>query len=507
MKHHAANALALIGTILLAGCGSDPAELHDRARKSHAAQDFNAARIDLISALREDPANRAMLALLADIQLRLGDGEGARTTIRKLARAGGAGAAFNRLAAEAELLSGKPERTLELLGNDASADAWRVRAAAMLAQDLPDRAIAAFESGLAAGGNARLLHDYARFRLASGDLAGARGLVERLKASAPNSFQAIMMQGDLAFNSGETARAAAYWRDAASRYPSRYEPLLALAGLASDSGKPDEALELVEKAGRIAPGNRETVSLRIQLLAEKGDWKKVRELLQKDESSLSPASAEGLTYAEALLRLDQAEQAGSFFSRALLLNPQNRYARMMLGESRLAAGDAAGAWSTLRPLTEGVMGMRREIELAERAARQAGIHEAEFLRQRLQSSGMQETEKLSGAGHSALARRDWPAAIDAFRRLAALGDDPQVLKRLAFALSQAGHHAEAIASADKALVLAPDDTELVYTAGLVRLNGQSDMTGALGLLARAVRADPGNTAYRNELARARAVAG
>lgn len=499
--------LPLMGAILLAGCGNNPEELLARAEKGIAAQDFNAARIDLTSALREDPGNKAMLALLADVQIRLGDGDGARTTLEKLARAGGAGSLFNRLSAEAELLAGQPERAIELLGDDASVDAWRIRAAIMIAQDAPDKAIAAFENGLRAGGNIRLIDSYARFKLASGDYAGASGLADRLKAKAPQGFETLNLLGDVAFNSGNMTGAAAFWHEATSRYPSRHEPFMALANLASQEGKPGEALKLIEKAGLISPGNREIKSLRIQFLSEKGDWSKIRDLLQKDEAALAPGSADGLTYAEALLRLGHAEQARSFFSRALLLNPQNRYARMMLGESQLATGDAAGAWITLKPLTAGVLAMGREIEMAERAARESGSDEAASLRLRLKSKNLRQAEIWSGKGQAALGRRDWPTAIAAYRSLAALGDDPQVLKRLAFALSQAGQHSEAIGVVDKARSLLPGDADMAYTAGLVRLNGSSDIETAIELLTRAAESDPGNSAYRNELARAKALAG
>lgn len=500
-------ALPLFGALLLAGCGDDPAELYARAQKSFAAQDFITARIDLTSALRDEPGNKAMLALLADTQLRLGDGEAARATLDKLARAGGGGDLYNTLLAAAQLLLDQPEQALATLGDDGSAEAWRLRAAAHLALDTPDQALAAFEMGLAAGGSVRLIHDYAHYRLQSSDLAGARTLVEQLRVLAPQGYETLYVQGELAAAEGNASSAEGFWKEASRRYPSRYEPVFALAELASNAGKSELALKLVEQASQLSPGNKQVASIRIQLLSENGEWEKVRDLLQQHESELAPGSAEGMTYAEALLRLGHAEQARSFYVRALLLNPQNRYARMMLGEAQLATGDAAGAWETLKPLAAGVLGMRRELELAEKAARAAGSADAPILRQRLQSSNMQRAETLSGQGQAALGKRDWKAAMNAFRQLSALGDDPQVFKRLAFAMSQSGLTGEAIATADKALAMQPDDPDLSYMAGFVRLNGRTDLEGAVRLLSQAAAADPKNQTYRNDLAQAKAAAG
>jgi Flp pilus assembly protein TadD len=53
-----------------------------------------------------------------------------------------------------------------------------------------------------------------------------------------------------------------------------------------------------------------------------------------------------------LLRLGRAEQARAIYAKALLLSPQNPFARLMLAEAQLATGDAATAYATVKPLAD-----------------------------------------------------------------------------------------------------------------------------------------------------------
>jgi Flp pilus assembly protein TadD len=53
------------------------------------------------------------------------------------------------------------------------------------------------------------------------------------------------------------------------------------------------------------------------------------------------------------------------------------------------------------------------------------------------------------------------------------------------ACSNAGRHAEAIAYADRALLISPRDPDMLHMAGLARLNAGQDLDTARRLLARA----------------------
>lgn len=490
--------------LALAACSDSPEDLIARAKQEYAAQDFLAARNDLAAALRADPSNRAALVLLARAQLRLSDGEGAQGSIAQLKAAGMKGEELARMEAEALLILGQTQQAIDLVAKDQSADAWRIRAAARIKLDDSAGAIAAFEAGLAAGGGYLITLDYGRYLLGTGDLARAEAQAGRLAQYDPDAMASLMLGADVAWKLGRSAEAHKAWAQATKLYPKRIEPLLAAANAYDSQGKVDEAIELAARAAEIAPENPELFDLQVMLASEKGQWDKVREMLAPREAELSPISANGLAYAEALLRLGHSEQARAWFERAMLLSPNNPYSRLMAAEAQLATGDAAKAYATVKPLADSVLAGPRELELAERAARAAGDPAAEAIKARLQSAQLRQAQALAEAGHAALARRDWNAAIEAFGQLSELGTDGEVHKRLAFALSMAGRHDEAIVHADKALVLRPDNPDMLHIAGLARLNAGRDKPKALALLKAAIERDPNSMQFRADLARAQA---
>ena len=77
--------ISAAAALWLVGCSADPGDQFARAQDAFAAHRYDEARIDLVSALQQEPENVAMLELLARTQLSLGDGEGAQATLDRLA--------------------------------------------------------------------------------------------------------------------------------------------------------------------------------------------------------------------------------------------------------------------------------------------------------------------------------------------------------------------------------------------------------------------------------------
>ncbi|KAJ8135396.1 hypothetical protein OY671_011391, partial [Metschnikowia pulcherrima] len=80
--------------------------------------------------------------------------------------------------------------------------------------------------------------------------------------------------------------------------------------------------------------------------------------------------------------------------------------------------------------------------------------------------------------------------------------DADMWKRSAFAASQAGRNAEAIGFADKASASQPSNADMIHMAGSVRFRAGTDRDKAVAYLEQALRADPANRSFRNDLARA-----
>lgn len=495
--------LAVLGA--LPGCGDSPETLLAHARESVAAQDYQGARLQLASALLKAPENAEMLALMAQVQLRLGDADAAQGLLQRLERAGGSPPPW--MQAEVALLQGRPGDALSLLGRDASTAGWRVRAEAQLALDEEASAVRSFEQGMAAGDDVLLAASYARYRLNADDTDGAGRILRRMRAMAPKAYETLVLAADLAAARGRDDDAIAAYRQAADAYPDRVAPLLALANAYDGKGDLDTAGEWLEKARALAPADPDVDALRFQLMAGKGEWEKIRLALQGRESKLQPGSALQMTYAEALLRLGYAQQARILFNRAALALPGNPYSRMMLGEAQLASGDADGAWATLAPLAASTLARPEVLQGAEKAARAAGAPEADALRARLEPGRLKATMALVQRGESALARQDWAGALDVYGELLKRGDDPEVFKRLALASSRLGRAGQAITYADRTLAASPDNPDYLYLAGLVRLEAGQDLGAARRLLEAAAAGDPRNPVIARDLRKAKAAAG
>ncbi|HUD29431.1 MAG TPA: tetratricopeptide repeat protein [Novosphingobium sp.] len=497
--------LPLAALIALTSCGESPEALFASAREQFAAENYQQARLDLSQALRERPGDRAMLELLVDTHLRMGDADGAEGALGRLERAGGGAPA--RMKAELALMRGDPRAALALLGADASPDGWRVRAESLVASGEPDAARDAFAKGMARGGNVRLGAAYGRFLLLDEDLPRAAALLQRMQAMAPKSYETLVMAGDLAVAQGRDDVAIAAYRRTVEAFPDRAPPMLALANLYDGQGRIDEASRMVEKAGKAAPSDPEVEEMRFQLLAEKGEWEQIRLALQTRESDLEPGSTLSMTYGEALLRLGHPQQARVIFRRAALVLPGNPYSRLMLGEAQMATGDAQGAWKTLAPLAASTLARPEVLERTAQAARAVRAPEASSLQSRLEPARMKATMALVEQGENALAGQDWKTAAMVYGQLLERGEDPEVLKRLALAKSRSGDPKAAIAYADRALDIDPDNADYLYTAGMARLAAGTDLGGARRLLEAAAAIDPRNRAIARELAKAKAATG
>lgn len=505
MKRSIRLVLPLVALGSLSACGDSPETLFASARENFAAENYQEARVKVAAALQEKPRDAAMLALLVETHLRLGDPDGAEGAIARLERAGGRNTA--RMKAETALLRQSPQRALEMLGDDASPEGWRVRAESLLSLGEDESARVAFEKGMAQGGDIRLAASFARYLLLNDDLPRATALLKRMQQLAPNSYETLVMVGDLASAQGRDEEAARAYRKAIDAFPDRAAPMLALARHYDGIGKLDEASKLVEQAAEVAPNDTEVDQMRIQLMSEKGEWEQIRLALQARESELEAGSPLSMTYGEALLRLGHAEQARILFRRAVLVLPGNPYARLMLGEAQLATGDAQGAWATLAPLAASTLAAPEVLERAAQAGRAVGAGEAEVLQARLDPARIRETMALVDQGENALAGRRWATAATVYERLLARGEDGEVLRRLALAYSGLGDAATAIRHADRAVSLDRRNADYLYVAGVVRLSAGRDLPEARRLLEAAASIDPRNAEIARELRKAKAAAG
>ncbi len=502
--------LILAGLLVLSACGhEDPQARFAEAQRAFAAEDPAQARRAVLAALDGAPGNRDMLLLLVRSDLALGDGEGASAALARLADAGLTAKDMpakdlRELRAEAALLRGQARQMADLLADDHGAAAWRLRAEAALADNDSTAALAAFRQGMAAGDDVRLAADYARFLIEADDIDGADRALAALRRTGPDRLDTAMIAGSIAQHRGQLDAAEAAYSGAAQRFRARSEPLVALADLADLRGAPDKTAHYAEQAAALAPGDPAVRSLTVRVAAEAGDWRKVRDLLAPHEATLDLHGFDGMAYGEALLNLDHAEAARAIFQKALLLSPQNPYARLMLAQCDLALGDGLGALQAIRPLADSVLAGGRELDVAIRAAGLAHDPALAAYQARAKSPDLARRTAAAGQALAAMGRRDWAGTIAAYRTIPGYDRDAEVLKRMAQAASNLGQGDLAQGYADRALALDPRNPDMLHIAGVVRLNAGRDRGAAQSLLRQALERDPANRLFRADYARARA---
>jgi tetratricopeptide (TPR) repeat protein len=493
----------LAALVVLAACShADPAARFAQARAAFAAENYAAARDAAQAGLDHDADNRAMLLLLARADLALGDGEGAGRTLARLAELGMTGREWNDLAAEAALLRGQPEEMERLLADDHSATAWRLRGEAALAKGDTAAALARFRSGMAAGADFRLAWDYARVLIDADAVDEADRALTVMRQTGPDRLDTMMTAALIAQARGQTELARAAYGQATTRFPGRFEPWLALVDLAEGQGDTKSAAAAVAHAVALAPDNPQVQSAIAQVADDQGDWEKIRKTLGPREASLDLHGRDGLFYADALRHLGHAEAARAILQQALSLSPQSPEVLVKLAECDLALGDAVGALHAVRPVADTVLAGRPELDLAIKAASATHDPALDGYVARRNSPALDATIARAKVASKAMQRRDWVAALAAWRAVPGAEGDAQVLKLMALAASRAGLADQAIGWADRALALDSANPDMLYMAGAVRLNAGRDPDAARSLLRQALERDPTNRLFRADYARA-----
>lgn len=497
--------LILLSVLLaVTACADSPDERMAKAQAAFAANDYPAARIHLAAALAEKPGDRAMLELQARTLLALGDGEGARTAIEKLAGGKPVTGNLAEMAGEAALLRQKPDLAVAAVDGLNSAEAERIRALAAIQSDDTKGAVTHFERGLALDGNARLLADYARFKLLAGDVAGANQLAARAVKAAPDSIDTLLLTGQLAVRRGDLKSGLDIYDRTAKRYPASLAALIGKAAVLGDLGRRDEMRQVLDRAAAFAPRAAGILFLRAKAAAEDKDWAGVRALVQPVETGLGQVDPVRLIYGEALLRLGQVELATAQFEPIARALPGNRDALRLLAEARLASGDAQGAMAVLRPVAHQPYALKDELALMARAAKAAGDPAAARYDARSRLPEPQALGRDLAAGDTAMKAGNWAGARAAYERILASTDGTSVvvLNNLAYAQAMLGNYARARELADRALKLAPTNASVLDTAGWVRILSGQDIANGRRLLQQGAQQAPGNATIRAHLAEA-----
>ncbi len=503
MKHGLV--LPLLGAALaLSGCGDSPADAFAKARSEYAAHRYSAARLHLVSGLEEEPGNRAMQLLQARTLIAMGDGDGAGGVLDRVAGGAARSGELAQLSAEAALLRNQPDAVTGYLGADGSSEAERLRAIAAIQQGKPDTARAAFERAIAGDPNPRVLTDYGRFLLVAGEGEKTRTLLAQAVKLAPDSFDVLMLRGQIASIDGDLAGALDAYSKASKSYPENRAALVAHASVLGDLGRAAEMKPLLERLTAFAPDDPSVVWLRARSAQLAKDWEGVRSAVQPQEARLAVTHPARIPYGEALLRLGNPQLAAAQLEPILRAQSNNRTVARLLAEAKLAGGDSVGARAVLTQFAGDPAAPIEDVALMAKIAAAQKSPDAAQWQARARFPSAQSLAAELGSADAAMRARNWARAILIYDHALEVtdGKNVMVLNNQAYCLAMAGSLDRARELADKALKLAPANPSVLDTAGWVRVKAGKDIAEARALLRRAAAAAPQNQTIRAHLAEA-----
>lgn len=379
----------------------------------------------------------------------------------------------------------------------------------------PQRARQRLEAALARDPrNLDLMVSLTNLALSTGQPAQAQTWLERAVREYPDDVDASLRLARLLAHGDTLPRALLLLEKLAATHPDNPQVLGQLAQLQERSGKPDEALDNWVRLSIVQP-NAAQVQLRIaDLRTAAGDFDGAHKALNKvlapgAMAATSPARARAQLAQVRLLIRQQAWQPALQVVRGLQkAQPADALGYRLEADILLARKQLQPAAKLYQKAFDLQPGAPMLIPLYS-ALVQAGHPEQarQRMRQWLGSHEDDRTTRLYYA-NSLLAEKDFVASIAQFEHLHRhTPGQVMVLNNLAW-LYQQVQDQRALATAEQACAMAPDNPVVLDTLGAI-LSGQGQHARAIGYLKRAAVLAPDNADIRRHLesAQARARAG
>lgn len=365
-------ALVLLGSVLLAGCGSDkPEALLASAKEYIAKNDSKAAIIQIKNALQKSPDLPEARYLLGKLLLENGEATAAEVELRKalelkvpmddvvpmLLQARLALGQYSKLIEEAQ------QATLTSPGSKAAVKA--VLASAYAAQGRLDEALKYVNAALVDNPNSvAALIMQARLRAVSNDIVGALGSVESAIAKAPANLEALKLKGDFLAIQNQLAPAIAAYRRAIEIRPDLVAAHAALVGLLLQQGNIEDVKLQLEVMKKVAPRHPQTMLSQAVVGFARQDYNGAREAAQL-LLGLLPDNAVVLQIAGAAeYHLASYLLAENYLVRSIKIAPDLIPARRYLTLTYVVTGQPAKALAVLEPILGKIDGDSSLLALA-----------------------------------------------------------------------------------------------------------------------------------------------
>lgn len=448
------------------------------AESAFAAGQFKEARIHLLNQLKADPSNKAAGIMLARTLLEMGDGLGAQARLEGLIDDSEVGSEAKALMTHAMVANGKHKEVIaateEISAPHGAILAWS-RASSLFALNRGAEAKQTIQQGLALQpGNVELLLLQASALLSEGNQQDAAAIAAQLTSGENPHPLALLFAGRIARLNGDELGAREFLVRASKKRPEHPQPFKALGDSYRQTGEPDKAREYYEQAIGLEGRNLETHVALAELEFFEGNTDRALQIVQANERGIQSIS-EGLRLAGLLAEArGDHESARAKLTRFLVDYPDEPIATKALSRTYDALGEAGLALEA-----------RKKVEAFEAGAGRLG--------EGIRNAGSEERVKIDLA-EKAIAGQRWQEADGHYAALLANPNmrNPVVFNNASMVKSRLGQSAKALALAEKAFGLAPNDPFVQDSLAWTLFENGKDTKRALNLMTSAYEASPDN---------------
>ena len=494
----------------------------------------------LAKALKLAPQQRLSRLLLAQTYLRNGEPSKTLDALKPVLDSGKADGTTLSLVGEAYLQLGDAARSEQAFqaALKAAPDDARVRTSAAMAQMARGNnsgAIVELEAVAAGDRGPRADLALISARLRQNDIPGALKAIDGLEKKMPDEALPLQLRGRLLTLKNDLPGATKSFEAAMAKEPAYFPPVASLAALDLMAKKPEDArkrfntfiqaqpkswqarLALAELEARIgAPAATVAAALReavkvnpseprphvalVNQLIGSGDAKAAL-LAAQDATAALPNNTEVMdTLGRAELAAGDHQRALSTFKKLASLQPRNAVPEMRLAEAYAAMKDSESASRALRRAAELQPGNVAVSRAQARLAMADGRPEdALKVAREMQKRAPQDATGFTIEGEIEVSRKNWDAAINAFRASLKVAPSSETTAKLHTALMAAKKPAEAERLAAEWLKAHPKDAGFQYFLGDIAL-AQDDLTRAEARYRAVLEVQPDNALAMNNVA-------
>jgi cellulose synthase operon protein C len=477
------------------------------ARAQLRAGDARKALSFVLPALEDDKQTNAELySVAADAYLQIGDGEAAKRMYAMAVKLNPGNTKDRTALAVAELMGGQTDQAMEELkavaAKDSGIQAEAAMAMSLLRRNRLDEAasvIDAMDKKLPGKPAAPLLRG--RIEQLRGHREKAREQYEEAQRRMPSYMAAATVLAAMDYEDGKPAAAVTRFEKVVAADPQSIDGSISLISARARAGaRPEEIRSQLEAAIKRFPDHELPRLALVAHLMEVGENKLAAQAANEAASRFtdSPKAWEAVGLAElAVGNLNQASQA---FTKMLALRPNSVDAMMRMVDLQDARKDVPAAISQLRKvLAVKPDHLPAQMRLITALARNGKMDEALAIAKSVQTQLPNEPQGWSFEGDVQAAKRNWPAAVAAFRTSLAKRPLEETIIKLYLALASAGSQAEADKLVADWMAENPESPALDYLLGDQAM-ARGDFERSEKHFRKVVAARPGNAVALNNLA-------